>query len=86
MDPNILSWLPIATPLLVSHDLSSRISTERRLLNTKHGGMLDMKELEDGTSWVTVLDSWVTQDAALHGEIGEEGGAEAALLDEQPNS
>lgn len=46
-----------------------------------------MKELEDGTPWVTVLDSWVSQDASLHElEIGEEGGAEAALLDEQPNS
>lgn len=46
-----------------------------------------MKEMEDGTPWITVLDSWVSQDAALHGlEIGEVGGAEAALLDEQPNS
>lgn len=46
-----------------------------------------MKELEDGTPWVTVLDSWVSQDAALHGlEAGKGEGAEAALLNEQPNS
>ena len=48
-----------------------------------------MKESEDGSAWVTVLDSWVSQDAALHEMgAGEREGAreEASLLNEQPNS